>query len=31
VLPMVAEHGGCVIDTAGDGILAELASVVTAV
>jgi class 3 adenylate cyclase len=30
VLPMVAEHGGRVIDTAGDGILAEFASVVNA-
>ena len=31
VLPMIGEHGGRVIDTAGDGILAEFASVVTAV
>jgi class 3 adenylate cyclase/tetratricopeptide (TPR) repeat protein len=30
VLPLVAEHGGRVIDTAGDGILAEFASVVEA-
>jgi adenylate cyclase len=31
ILPMVAEHGGRVIDTAGDGILAEFSSVVGAV
>lgn len=31
VLPMVGEFGGRVIDTAGDGILAEFASVVSAV
>jgi class 3 adenylate cyclase len=31
ILPMVAEHGGRVIDTAGDGILAEFVSVVNAV
>src|SRR2546421_11594342 len=31
VLPMVGEHGGRVIDTAGDGILAEFASVLGAV
>jgi class 3 adenylate cyclase len=31
VLPMIAEHGGRVIDTAGDGILAEFGSVVNAV
>jgi adenylate cyclase len=31
LLPMIAEHGGPVIDTAGDGILAEFASVVNAV
>jgi TolB-like protein len=31
VLPMVSEFGGRVIDTAGDGILAEFASVVNAV
>jgi len=31
VLPMIAEHGGRIIDTAGDGILAEFASVVIAV
>src|SRR6202171_717402 len=31
VLPMIAEHGGRIIDTAGDGILAEFASVVNAV
>src|SRR4029450_11189032 len=30
VLPMVKEHGGRVIDTAGDGILAEFGSVVNA-
>jgi len=30
VLPLVAEHGGRVIDTAGDGILAEFPSVVEA-
>ena len=30
VLPMLAEHGGRIIDTAGDGILAEFASVVNA-
>src|SRR5215467_3220197 len=31
VLPMIGDHGGRVIDTAGDGILAEFASVVSAV
>jgi class 3 adenylate cyclase len=31
VLPMIASFGGRVIDTAGDGILAEFASVVNAV
>ena len=31
VLPMIGEHGGRVIDTAGDGILAEFASVLGAV
>src|SRR5438270_12850447 len=31
VLPMIGEFGGRVIDTAGDGILAEFASVVGAV
>src|SRR5262245_19335769 len=31
ILPMVTEHGGRVIDTAGDGILAEFGSVVNAV
>ena len=31
VLPMVPEHGGRVIDTAGDGILAEFPSVIAAV
>jgi adenylate cyclase len=31
VLPMIAEFGGRIIDTAGDGILAEFASVVNAV
>ena len=31
VLPMIAEHGGRIIDTAGDGILAEFSSVVNAV
>ena len=30
VLPMIKEHGGRVIDTAGDGILAEFSSVVSA-
>jgi len=30
VLPMVATHGGRIIDTAGDGILAEFASVIDA-
>src|SRR5215472_16521838 len=30
VLPMIAEHGGRIIDTAGDGILAEFSSVVDA-
>jgi adenylate cyclase len=30
VLPMIAEHGGRIIDTAGDGILAEFSSVVNA-
>src|SRR6202022_4434464 len=31
VLPMVKEHGGRIIDTAGDGILAEFGSVLNAV
>jgi adenylate cyclase len=31
VLPMIGEHGGRIIDTAGDGILAEFRSVVNAV
>src|SRR5262247_3580161 len=31
VLPMITEHGGRIIDTAGDGILAEFASAVNAV
>ena len=31
VLPMVGDHGGRIIDTAGDGILAEFGSVVNAV
>ena len=31
VLPMIGEFGGRIIDTAGDGILAELPSVVNAV
>jgi adenylate cyclase len=31
ILPMVSQHGGRIIDTAGDGILAEFASVVNAV
>src|SRR5436190_12217086 len=31
VLPMIKEHGGRVIDTAGDGVLAEFASVLNAV
>jgi class 3 adenylate cyclase len=31
VLPLVGEFGGRIIDTAGDGILAEFASVVNAV
>jgi TolB-like protein/tetratricopeptide (TPR) repeat protein len=31
ILPMIADHGGRIIDTAGDGILAEFASVVNAV
>jgi adenylate cyclase len=31
VLPIISEHGGRVIDTAGDGILAEFGSVVNAV
>src|SRR5262245_18170304 len=30
VLPMIVEHGGRIIDTAGDGILAEFSSVVNA-
>jgi class 3 adenylate cyclase len=30
VLPMITEHGGRIIDTAGDGILAEFGSVVNA-
>src|SRR6195256_1117449 len=31
VLPMIGAHGGRVIDTAGDGVLAEFASVLNAV
>ena len=31
ILPMIGQHGGRIIDTAGDGILAEFASVVNAV
>src|SRR5215468_4520942 len=31
VLPMIKEHGGRIIDTSGDGILAEFGSVVNAV
>jgi class 3 adenylate cyclase len=31
ILPMISDHGGRVIDTAGDGILAEFGSVVNAV
>jgi adenylate cyclase len=31
ILPMIAKHGGHIIDTAGDGILAEFPSVVNAV
>jgi adenylate cyclase len=31
VLPMIGEHGGRIIDTAGDGILAEFVSVLGAV
>jgi adenylate cyclase len=31
ILPMIKEHGGRIIDTAGDGILAEFASVLNAV
>jgi len=31
ILPMIGEHGGRVIDTAGDGILAEFGSIVNAV
>jgi class 3 adenylate cyclase len=31
VLPLISEHGGRIIDTAGDGILAEFRSVVNAV
>src|SRR5262252_5471324 len=30
ILPIIGEHGGRVIDTAGDGILAEFGSVVNA-
>jgi TolB-like protein/class 3 adenylate cyclase len=30
ILPMITEHGGRIIDTAGDGILAEFSSVVNA-
>ena len=30
VLPLVAQHGGRIIDTAGDGILAEFPSVIGA-
>jgi adenylate cyclase len=29
ILPLIAKHGGYIIDTAGDGILAEFPSVVT--
>ena len=31
ILPMIAGHGGRIIDTAGDGILAEFSSVLGAV
>jgi adenylate cyclase len=31
ILPMIADHGGRIIDTAGDGILAEFGSVLSAV
>ena len=31
VLPMIQDHGGRIIDTAGDGILAEFSSVVNAI
>src|SRR5262245_9110004 len=31
ILPMIGDHGGRIIDTAGDGILAEFGSVVNAV
>src|SRR5262244_2244944 len=31
ILPMIVEHGGRIIDTAGDGILAEFSSVLCAV
>src|SRR4029453_16894360 len=31
ILPMIRDHGGRIIDTAGDGILAEFASVLNAV
>jgi len=31
ILPMIVEHGGRIIDTAGDGILAEFSSVLNAV
>jgi adenylate cyclase len=31
ILPMIAGHGGRIVDTAGDGILAEFASVVNAI
>jgi len=31
ILPLIAKHGGHIIDTAGDGILAEYASIVNAV
>jgi TolB-like protein/class 3 adenylate cyclase len=31
ILPMMSDHGGRIIDTAGDGILAEFASIVNAV
>jgi adenylate cyclase len=31
ILPMVSKHGGRIVDTAGDGILAEFPSVVNAV
>src|SRR5262245_57788562 len=31
ILPMIAEHGGHIIDTAGDGVLAKFGSVINAV